>query len=99
MDGYHYNPHYPAFDTFGKLEADIKEKKAGRQREKSMDNAKRFPDDKKGKERSGSVPGPGHYQMIANWPGKPEKGKKDEVKVKDWMKLISKGVEKSIYYS
>lgn len=100
IDGYHYNPYPVTFDTFGKLESDIKEKKTGRQRQKSMDNSLRFPDPKKEKERAGSVPGPGHYPMIAHWPGKSEKGKKDDgVKVKDWMKRISKGIEKSIYYS
>lgn len=99
-DGFHYNPHYATFDTFGKLSLDIAEKKNNRIKQKSMFTSQRFGDPKKEKKLGASTPGPGQYPLIAHWSGKPEKGKKkDEEKKKNWMNLITKGIEKSIYYS
>jgi len=101
VDGLHYNPHYATFDTFGKMSMDIAEKKNNRLKEKSLTRQKRFPDEKKAKEIGGQVPGPGHYQMIAFYSGKPLKGKKsdEDKKDKNWMNKITKGPTTSIYYS
>lgn len=40
-------------------------------------------------------PGAGTYPLIAQWMGKPEKGKE---KQRMWMNGITKGISKSIYY-
>lgn len=98
-DGFHYNPFPATFDTFGKLHADIEAKKPGTLKPRSLSNEKRWIDPKKEKAKAALMPGPGEYPLIAQWPGKLEKGmKKDENKKKNWMNLITKGVEKSIYH-
>jgi len=98
-DGFHYNPIPVTFDTFGKIKADIDAKKPGAVKPRSLSNEKRWVDDKKAKEKSALSPGPGHYPMIAHWPGKIAGGKKkDDKQPKNYLQLITKGVEKSIYY-
>lgn len=71
-------------------------------KEKSLGSSQRWGDDKKQKERDQKfpAPGPNHYPLIAQWPGKPEggKGKDKGEKTKNWMTLITKGPTKSIYY-
>jgi len=49
------------------------------------------------KDSPNNFPGP-MYNMIAEWNGKPAAGKKAEKKETDWMKRITKGPERSIYY-
>ena len=59
----------------------------------------RFPDPKKSKVKRLNVPGPGNYDMICRWPKKTNiasVGKEDEKG--DWLKSITKGISKSIYY-
>lgn len=84
--------------TFGKLALDVKEKKPSALKTKMLGNDKRWPDEKKQKELSKSMPGPGQYNMIAQWASIPEKGKKADKKSTDWMKNITKGPTRSIYY-
>ncbi len=98
-DGFQYNPYPASFDTFGKLKADIDAKKPGMLKPKSLSTEKRWIDDKKAKELGARNPGPGEYPLIAHWPGKLESGKKkDDKQQKNWMELITKGVDKSIYH-
>lgn len=62
----------------------------------------RFADLKKTKSKSLiNVPGPGNYDLISPWldPKVAYRKKSEKIDKKDWQKLITKGVEKSIYYS
>lgn len=58
----------------------------------------RFKDAKKSKSKANTpVVGPGHYPLVAFWPGKDEGKKKDKSK-KNWMNSVSQAPTKSIYY-
>jgi hypothetical protein len=64
----------------------------------------RFPDLKKSKSKSLlNVPGPGNYDLISHWRDPKiyyrKKEEKEKYDKKDWQKLVSKGIEQSIYYS
>lgn len=58
----------------------------------------RFGNSKKKKSQSFSVPGPGFYNVLYEWKGK--KSKKDEKSEKktDISSVLSKGIDKSLYY-
>jgi len=93
-----YNPQAVNFGTFAKLEETQKDK------DKSSSKIKTWgaPGDrfkKSKKDDPNNFPGPGKYNTIAAWNGKPEAGKKAEKKDGNWMNKVSKGIEKSIYYS
>lgn len=49
------------------------------------------------KSKSFSTPGPGFYNVLYEWHGKKEKGKKEEKKT-NLSSIISKGIDKSLYY-
>jgi hypothetical protein len=93
-----YNPQPVEFGTFAKLEATMKDK------EKAAPKTKMWgaPGDrfrKAKKDDPNNFPGPGKYNTIAAWNGKAEAGKKSDKKDTNWMNKLSKGIEKSIYYS
>jgi len=92
-----YNPIPVSFGTFQKLEAISKDKEKSGSKVKTWGTQERFG--KKGKKTDEGGPGPGKYNTIAIWNGKPLDGKKSEKKDTNWMNKISKGIEKSIYYS
>ena len=61
----------------------------------------RFKDPKKNKSKSYvNIPGPGNYNVLIEWEGKIESTKSGTTKKKtvNLSKIISKGVDKSIYY-
>lgn len=53
---------------------------------------------RKPKKDAYNPPGPGNYNTMIIWNGKQPDGKKDK-KDLNWMNKVSKGIEKSIYYS
>ena len=104
-----YNPFPQAYKTFGyALFVNDEEKKrngnrksAGPGRTNGFGTDTRFKDIKTTKSKEIlNVPGPGMYDLVAYWQGKEEGAKKANKgpAKKDWNKLISKGVEKNIYY-
>ncbi|EGR31167.1 hypothetical protein IMG5_116380 [Ichthyophthirius multifiliis] len=95
MGTYKYN--YPStYDTFGKIYQKLQD--SGGKLTKSAVNylgkTERFKDISKSKSKQiTNAPGPGHYPLIAQWPGK--ESKKEQF---NYLEKISKGIEKSIYY-
>jgi len=92
-----YNPQPVDFGTFAKLEITMKDKDKAGSKVKLWGATDRFKKAKK--DDPNNFPGPGKYNTVAAWNGKPEGGKKAEKGDKNWMNKISKGIEKSIYYS
>jgi len=92
-----YNPKPADFGTFAKLEEAQKDKNNNSKVKTWGAPGDRFKKAKK--EDPNNYPGPGKYNTIAAWNGKPEGGKKSEKKDTNWMNKISKGIETSIYYS
>ena len=97
-----YNPLPIDRDTFAKI---FKENDGKTKTSKSKSNyfgkVERFDDGmmKKGKSKSFSIPGPGFYNVLYNWPGKIDmKKQKNNEKTANLSSFISKGVDKSIYY-
>ncbi|EGR33008.1 hypothetical protein IMG5_063790 [Ichthyophthirius multifiliis] len=83
------------YDTFGKMLVKGKQKTAV----KYLGTQIRFKDLKSTKSKSVVIgPGPGHYQMIAQWPGKLTLKDKKNEKAKNYLNLLSSGLQKSIYY-
>jgi hypothetical protein len=80
------------YDTFGLGFFKIEKNKGGDKGMKSklFGTSERFHDVKKAKVKRIIVPGPGMYDMIANWSGKTTARTKEVLK-KDWMKNITKG--------
>ena len=71
-------------------------KKDPKQKSNLLGTETRFKDVTKTKSTTFCIfPGPGSYQMIAQWEGKKDKKKKE---TKNYLKCISKAPEKSIYY-
>jgi len=91
-----YNSQPVEYKTFGKQLELAKEKKGGKD-SKIWGTAGRFTTRKDPKKDPNNFPGPGNYPMVATWTGKNANGKKE--KDKNWMNRVSKGIEKSIYYS
>jgi len=87
-----------AFNTFGKLLELSKDKTKTQTKAKIWGTSERFVAKKDAKKAPNSVPGPGHYPMAATWNGKLAPNNKDK-KDKNWMNKITKGIERSIYYS
>jgi hypothetical protein len=92
------------FDTFDKGLRLLADKKSEKTKSKNnFGTASRFPDiNKKGSKGKEKVVGPQTYDVTSYWPGKElkkGKGMKEEEKKFDILKKITKGVEKSIYYS
>jgi hypothetical protein len=88
------------YETFGLGFFQKEKSKEKSAKSKMFGTSERFTDEKKSKVKRLIVPGPGNYDMIANWSGKTTSRTKDPKKdKKDWMKNISKGVPNSIYYS
>lgn len=87
-----YNPFPVTYDTFGLGFFKIEKNKGGDKGMKSklFGTSERFHDVKKAKVKRIIVPGPGMYDMIANWSGKTTARTKEVLK-KDWMKNITKG--------
>jgi len=92
-----FHPFPVAYKTFGKL-YDQTEKKQVQAKNKEWGTAKRFELKKDPKKDPNNFPGPGQYNMTAEWSGKALTGKTD-TKDKNWMNKVTKGIEKSIYYS
>jgi len=93
-----FHPEPVAYKTFGKLYQLHKEKK-DINKVKLWGTAQRFTGKKDDKKKSSSAfPGPGQYNMTATWSGKLPPGQKEN-KDKNWMNKVTKGIEKSIYYS
>jgi len=90
-----FNPHPVAFKTFSK-ELELTKDKKGKKDSKMWGTSARFVAKKDPKKDANNFPGPGNYPMIAAWNGKTA-GKKE--KDKNWMNRLTKGTEKSIYYS
>jgi len=69
-----YDPVPVLFDTFWHTFAVYGKKKFNPKEAKSkfLGTADRFVDPKKFKSKKLVVPGPGNYDMIAKWPGKPK---------------------------
>jgi len=90
-----FHPHPVAFKTFAKQFELTKDKK-DQKMVKMWGTAPRFVMKKDTKKDPNNFPGPGNYDMRAKW-----NGKSTEKKPKDlnWMNRLTKGVEKSIYYS
>jgi hypothetical protein len=90
-----FNPHPVAFKTFSK-EFELRKEKKDQKIVKMWGTAPRFVMKKDNKKDPNNFPGPGNYDMRAKW-----NGKSTEKKPKDlnWMNRITKGIEKSIYYS
>ena len=69
-----------------------------------LGTAKRFKeeDKKNKKDKEKGEPGPGTYDILSHWAGKPlfgkKKGEESGKDQKDVLKLITKGPERSIYY-
>ena len=95
-----YNPVPTTYDTFWKTFNVFSEKKKKKEKgppSKLFGLEARFPDPKKTKIKNKlNVPGPGNYDMIAQWAGKERAKSKGEDK-KNWMLKISKGFSRSIY--
>lgn len=89
-----YNPVPVNIMTFDKLKTTSKESNKA----KTWGTSERFS---KIKKDAYNPPGPGHYNTNVIWNGKPEgkKGDGDSKKDKNWMNKLTKGIEKSIYYS
>jgi len=96
-DGLTVNPFPANYRTFGKLFEQVKNKEAGA-KVKVWGTSSRFQAKKDSKKDPNNFPGPGQYGMTAEWNGKQAVGKNDK-KDKNWMNRVTKGVEKSIYYS
>jgi len=92
-----YNPYPAHIKTFGK-QFELHKEKKDVTKVKAWGTAVRFVFKKDAKKDPHSVPGPGTYAMTATWNGKLAPNDKDK-KDKNWMNKITKGVEKSIYYS
>ncbi len=92
-----FNPQPAAFKTFGKMYELHKEKK-DISKVKMWGTAQRFTLKKDTKKDPNNFPGPGQYNMAATWSGKLPLGQKEN-KDKNWMNKVTKGIEKSIYYS
>jgi hypothetical protein len=92
-----YNHMPVAYKTFGKL-YDQTKNKTNQTKVKEWGTATRFELKKDNKKDPNNFPGPGQYNMTAEWSGKALTGKTD-TKDKNWMNKITKGIEKSIYYS
>ena len=75
-----YDPVPVLFDTFWHTFAVYGKKKFNPKEppSKFLGTADRFVDPKKFKSKKLIVPGPGNYDMIAKWPGKPKAKSKDE---------------------
>jgi len=91
-----FHPEPVAYKTFGKL-YDLHKEKKDVTKVKMWGTAKRFELKKDNKKNPNALPGPGQYPLMATWNGKLPAGKKE--KDKNWMNKITKGIEKSIYYS
>jgi len=91
-----YNPQPVNFGTFSKLEIIAKDKDRASKVKTWGAPGDRF---RKAKKEDQTVPGPGKYNTLAVWNGKPEGGKKSEKRDTNWMNKLTKGIEKSIYYS
>jgi hypothetical protein len=91
------NPIPVTFNTFGKL-LKLKEDKIQPKKINYFGTGERFSKAKK--EDPNNFPGAGTYNMVAQWKGKGEPGKKVEKKETHWMQKITKGTEscRSIYY-
>ena len=89
-----YNPYPVLYQTFSQTFS-VKKNKS-ELKSKLFGTCNRFFDPKMYK-RKLNVPGPGNYNMIAQWSGKTTARTKDEKK--DWMHSITKGVSSSIYYT
>jgi len=91
-----FNPHPVNFKTFAKTFEVNKENK-GKKDSKAWGTSTRFVTKKDAKKDPNNFPGPGSYPLIATWNGKIPAGKKE--KDQNWMNRLTRGIEKSIYYS
>lgn len=104
------NEKFPTALSYDPLSLDNTFARISKENEKKKGNSKakthffglqdRFQDPKKFKSKSHvNIPGPGAYNVLIEWEGK-EEPKKDKEKKKtvNLSKIISKGVDKSIYY-
>jgi len=91
-----YNPNPVNYKTFGK-EFELRKEKKDQKNVKIWGTSTRFPAKKDPKKDANNFPGPGNYPMIATWNGKSANGKRE--KDKNFMNRVTKGIEKSIYYS
>lgn len=96
-----YDP-LPMDMTFARILKENEKKKGnGKAKTHFFGNSDRFKDPKKIKSKSYvNIPGPGNYNVLIEWEGKVESTKAGTTKKKgvNLSKLISKGVDKSIYY-
>ena len=94
-----YNPLPINMSTFARLykENDGKTKNS-RARSNYFGKVERFGNIKTKKSKSFSVPGPGFYNVLYEWQGKKEKKEKNGEKKTNLSSIISKGLDKSIYY-
>jgi hypothetical protein len=92
-----YTPVPTDIMTFTKLQQ-ISKDKDKLSKAKTWGTSERFT---KAKKDAYNPPGPGFYNTNVVWNGKPEgkKGDGDNKKDKNWMNKLTKGIEKSIYYS
>jgi len=85
--------------TFAKIfkENDGKTKNS-RTKSNHFGRVERFGEIKTKKSKSFSIPGPGFYNLLYEWPGKNDKKQKNGEKKTNLSSIISKGLDKSIYY-
>ncbi len=89
--------------TFARIfkENDKNKGNGGKSKNHSFGLGDRFKDPKNSKSKSYvNIPGPGNYNLLIEWEGKVDSTKSGDSKKKtiNLSKLISKGVDKSIYY-
>jgi len=90
-----FNPHPVSFRTFAK-DMELRKEKKDQKNVKIWGTSSRFVTKKDSKKDPNNFPGPGTYPMIAGWNGKTVEKKPKDL---NWMNRLTKGVEKSIYYS
>jgi len=92
----------PVDKTFASIFKENEKKKGnGKAKSSFFGLSERFKDPKKMKSKSYvNIPGPGNYNVLIEWQGKEESTKSGTTKKKgvNLSKLITKGVDKSIYY-
>ncbi len=94
-----YNPLSPILKTFESIEKENSAKKGSKGKSNFFGVAERFKDPKMTKSKSlVNIPGPAHYQVNYEWEGKKDPKPSKEKEKKHISKILSNGVDKSIYY-